>query len=90
MCEKCQPSTGHFRVAIRLQPEGSPPEASVLRGGFMQAGPRQFSVLERFAVVTILLLAFAILVERVLHSVREAEKRSLNNAAVESLAAKNR
>ena len=56
----------------------------------MQAGPRQFSVLERFAVVTILLLAFAILVECVLHSVRESEKRSLNHAAVQSLAANNR
>jgi hypothetical protein len=90
MCENASPAAGPFRVAIRLLPEGSPPQASVLRGGFMQAGPRQFSILERFAVVTILLLAFAILVERVLHSVRESEKRSLNHAAVESLAAKNR
>jgi hypothetical protein len=55
----------------------------------MHAGPRQFSVLERFAVVTILLLACAILVQSVLHSIQESEKHSLNKPAVEFFAAEN-
>jgi hypothetical protein len=54
----------------------------------MQTGQTQFSVVERFAVVGILLLVFAMLIQKVLHSVKVSEERSLNHAAVEYTAVK--
>jgi len=54
----------------------------------MQTGPKQFSVLERFVVVAIILLVAAILIQKVLHTVKVSERRSLNNAAVQYAAVK--
>ena len=54
----------------------------------MKTGQKQFSILERFSVVAILLLVFAMLFQNVLHSVRVSEKRSVNNAVVEYAAVK--
>jgi type II secretory pathway pseudopilin PulG len=47
----------------------------------MHTGQKQFSILERFVVVAIILLVAAILIQKVLHTVKVSERRSLNNAA---------
>jgi hypothetical protein len=49
----------------------------------MQTGPQQFSMLERFVVVAIILFVTAMLIQKVLHSVKVSEQRSLNNGAGE-------
>jgi type II secretory pathway pseudopilin PulG len=49
----------------------------------MQTGQKQFSVLERFVVVAIILLVGAMVIQNVLHSVKVSEQRSINHAAVE-------
>jgi type II secretory pathway pseudopilin PulG len=49
----------------------------------VQTGQRQFSLLERFVVVAIILLVSAMVIQNVLHSVKVSEERSLNNAAAE-------
>jgi type II secretory pathway pseudopilin PulG len=49
----------------------------------MQTGQQQFSLLERFVVVAIILLVSAMVIQSVLHSVKVSEERSLNNAAAE-------
>jgi type II secretory pathway pseudopilin PulG len=54
----------------------------------MQTGQQQFSLLERFVVVAIILLVSAMVIQNVLHSVKVSEERSLNNAAVEFAAVK--
>jgi hypothetical protein len=54
----------------------------------MQTGQKQFSVLERFVVVAIILLVAAILIQKVLHTVKVSERRSLNNAAGQYAAVK--
>jgi hypothetical protein len=55
----------------------------------MQTGQKQFSVLERFVVVAIILLVAAILIQKVLHTVKVSERRSLDNAAGQYAAVKN-
>jgi type II secretory pathway pseudopilin PulG len=54
----------------------------------MQTGQKQFSILERFVVVAIILLVAAILIQKVLHTVKVSERRSLNNAAGQYAAVK--
>jgi hypothetical protein len=54
----------------------------------MQTGQKQFSVLERFVVVAIILLVTAILIQKVLHTVKVSERCSLNNAAGQYAAVK--
>jgi type II secretory pathway pseudopilin PulG len=54
----------------------------------MHAGQKQFSIPERFVVVAIILLVAAILIQKVLHTVKASERRSLNNAAVQYAAVK--
>jgi type II secretory pathway pseudopilin PulG len=49
----------------------------------MHTGQQQFSLLERFVVVAIILLVSAMVIQNVLHSVKVSEERSLNNAAAE-------
>jgi len=49
----------------------------------MHTGQQQFSLVERFVVVAIILLVSAMVIQNVLHSVKVSEERSLNNAAVE-------
>jgi type II secretory pathway pseudopilin PulG len=49
----------------------------------MRTGQQQFSLLERFVVVAIILLVSAMVIQNVLHSVKVSEERSLNNAAAE-------
>ena len=49
----------------------------------MHTGQQQFSILERFVVVAIILLVSAMVIQNVLHSVKVSEERSLNNAAAE-------
>ncbi len=49
----------------------------------MHTGQQQFSFFERFVVVAIILLVSAMVIQNVLHSVKVAEERSLNNAVVE-------
>jgi hypothetical protein len=54
----------------------------------MHTGQKQFSIPERFVVVAIILLVAAILIQKVLHTVKVSERRSLNNAAVQYAAVK--
>ena len=54
----------------------------------MQSSQKQFSVFERFVVVAIILFVAAILIQKVLHTVKVSERRSLNNAAGEFAAVK--
>jgi type II secretory pathway pseudopilin PulG len=54
----------------------------------MQTDQKQFSLLERFVVVAIILLVGVIAIQTILHSVRASEDRTLNNAAVEYAALK--
>jgi type II secretory pathway pseudopilin PulG len=54
----------------------------------MHTGQQQFSMLERFVVVAIILFVAAILIQKVLHTVKVSERRSLNNAAGEFAAVK--
>jgi len=49
----------------------------------MQSDQKQFSVVERFVVVSIILLVSALMVQNVLHSVKVSEQRTLDKAAVE-------
>ena len=49
----------------------------------MRTGQQQFSLLERFVVVAIILLVSGMVIQNVLHSVKVSEERSLNNAAAE-------
>jgi hypothetical protein len=49
----------------------------------MHTGQQQFSFLERFVVVAIILLVSAMVIQNVLHTVKVSEERSLNNAAAE-------
>jgi type II secretory pathway pseudopilin PulG len=54
----------------------------------MESDQKQFSIVERFVVVTIILLVSALMVQNVLHSVKVSERRTLNNAAVDYEAVK--
>jgi hypothetical protein len=54
----------------------------------MQTGQKQFSVFERFVVVAIILLVAAILIQKVLHTVKVSERRSLHDAAGQYAAVK--
>jgi len=54
----------------------------------MHTGQKQFSIPERFVVVAIILLVAAILIQKVLHTVKVSERRSLNNAAGQYAAVK--
>ena len=54
----------------------------------MQADKKQFSRLERFVVVVIILVVSAIAIQNVLHSVKASEERSINHAAVQYAAVK--
>jgi len=54
----------------------------------MQTGQHQFSVFERLVVVAIILFVAAILIQKVLHTVKVSEQRSLNNAAGQYAAVK--
>jgi hypothetical protein len=53
----------------------------------MQTG-QQFSIFERFVVVAIILFVAAILIQKVLHTVKVSEQRSMKNAAGEYAAVK--
>jgi len=54
----------------------------------MHTGQMQFSNFERFVVVAILLLVFAILIQKVLHSINLSQGRMPDNVAMEYAAAK--
>ena len=54
----------------------------------MPTGQQQFSILERFVVVAIILFVAAILIQKVLHTVKVSEQRSMQNAAGEYAAVK--
>jgi hypothetical protein len=54
----------------------------------MQSSQKQFSVFERFVVVAIILFVAAILIQKVLHTVKVSEQRSMKNAAGEYAAVK--
>ena len=54
----------------------------------MQTGQQQFSIFERFVVVAIILFVAVILIQKVLHTVKVSERRSLNNAAGQYAAVK--
>jgi hypothetical protein len=54
----------------------------------MHTGQMQFSNFERFVVVVILLLVFAILIQKVLHSINLSQGRTPANVAMEYAAAK--
>jgi len=54
----------------------------------MRADQKQFSPLERFVVVAIILVVSAIAIQNVLHSVKASEERSINHAAVQYAAVK--
>ncbi len=55
----------------------------------MQTDQKQFTLFERFVVLAIILLVAGIAIQKILHSVRASEDRTLNNAAVEYAAVKN-
>jgi type II secretory pathway pseudopilin PulG len=55
----------------------------------MQPDQKQFSLIERFVVLAIILLVAVIAIQNILHSVRASEDRTLSNAAVEYVAVKN-
>jgi type II secretory pathway pseudopilin PulG len=55
----------------------------------MQTHQKQFSLIERFVVLAIILLVALIAIQNILHSVRASEERTLNNAGVEYAAVKN-
>jgi type II secretory pathway pseudopilin PulG len=55
----------------------------------MQTGQQQFSVWERLVVVAIILFVATMLIQKVLHSVKASERRSLDNAAGEYAGIKN-
>ena len=54
----------------------------------MKTGQKQYSLIDRFTVVSILLLVFAMLIQNVLHSVKVSEERSVNHAVAEYAAVK--
>jgi len=54
----------------------------------MQSSQKQFSLFERFVVVAIILFVAAILIQKVLHTVKVSEQRSMKNAAGEYAAVK--
>jgi type II secretory pathway pseudopilin PulG len=55
----------------------------------MRTDQKQFTLFERFVVLTIILLVAVIAIQNILHSMRASEDRALNNAAVEYAAVKN-
>ena len=55
----------------------------------MRIDQKQFTLFERFVVLTIILLVAVIAIQNILHSMRASEDRTLNNAAVEYAAVKN-
>ncbi len=55
----------------------------------MQTDQKQFTLFERFVVLAIILLVAVLAIQKILHSVRTSEDRTLNNAAVEYAAVKN-
>jgi type II secretory pathway pseudopilin PulG len=55
----------------------------------MQTDQKQFTLFERFVVLAIILLVAVIAIQKILHSVRASEDRTLNNAAVEYAGVRN-